>query len=141
MRGNIVWHGDRGTGSAPHTSKSVLNGVIGLAELVTLSNGLAAYVDCNRGRASVNDFDGGTPSAPAADANTDERAIIYMKDTGTDAVVSISLPAWDTTTYPLDEGADGDRIAAADVAAITALIATATGKTLVGLWGKHVKLT
>lgn len=141
MRGAIQWHGDRGTGKEPHTSKSIISGVIGKTELVTLATGLSAYTDCNRGRASVNDFDGGTPSAPGTTVNVDERAVIYMKDTVNDSIVTITIPAWDKVTNPLEEGAEGDRIAAADVSAITALVATATGKTLVGLWGKHVKLT
>lgn len=78
---------------------------------------------------------------PAAAANVDERAIIYMKDAATDSVVSVTLAAWDEVTYPLDAAGEGDRIAAVDVTAITALIATATGKTLTGLWGKHIKRT
>jgi hypothetical protein len=139
MRGTIIWHGDRGTSQSPHTSKSVLNGVIGLTEMTTLATGLAAYTDCNRGRASVNDFDSGTPTAPGADVNVDERAVIYMKDTADDSVVSITIPGWDTTTYPLDPATEGDRLVAADVAAIAALVATATGKSLTGLWGKHIK--
>lgn len=141
MKGTIVWHGDRGTGKSPHTSKSIVNGVIGLTELVTLRTALAAYVDCNAGRASAVDFDAGTPSAPGAGVNVDERAVIYMKDPSDDSVKSITLAGWDTTTYPLEASSEGDRIAAADVAAITALINTATGESYSGLWGKHVKKT
>ncbi len=141
MKAVISWHGDRGTSGAPHISKSVINGVTDKAALVTLATALGAYTLCNRGRAAVNDYDGGSPSAPGVNANVDERAVIYMKDTADDSIVSITLPAWDVTTKPLDEDSDGDRIATADVTAITALVATATGKTLQGLWGKHIKKT
>lgn len=141
MRGVIVWYGDRGTGKSPHRSKSVLNGVIGLTELVTLATGLAAYTDCTRGKASVTDFDSGSTAAPGADINVDERAVIYMKNTATDSVIPLTLAGWDTTTYPLVASAEGDRINPTDVAAITALVATATGKTLTGMYGKHVKIT
>jgi hypothetical protein len=141
MKGTIVWVGDRGTSKSPHTGKSIVNDVTDKAALVTLRTALAAYVDCNAGRASVVDFDSGTGSAPGVDANVDERAIIYMKDPSDDSVKSITLPAWDVVTYPLDASSEGDRIAAADVAAITALINTATGNSYVGLWGKHIKRT
>lgn len=141
MRGTIVWHGDRGTGKSPHTSKSTINGVIGQAELLVLAGVLAGYTNANRGRASVNDFDAGTPTAPGTDVNVDERAVIYMKDSGTDGVIPLTLAGWDTTGFPLDPADEGDRIAGADVTAITAAVATATGKTLVGMYGKHIKIT
>lgn len=141
MKGTIVFHGDRGTSQSPHTSKAVVNGVTALAALETLAGVLGGYSLCNVGRQSAVDFAAGTPSAPVANANVDERAIIYMRDTANDTVVSVTIPAWDETTYPLEASSEGDRIAAADVTAITAAVATATGKTLVGLWGKHIKRT
>lgn len=139
MRGTIMWHGDRGTGKSPHLGRSTIKGVTDKAALLTLATGLAAYTLCNRGRASVNDFDAGTPSAPSANANVDERAEIFMYWAEEDSVVSLTLPAWDTTTYPLDDASEGDRISSTDVAAIAALMATATGRTYSGLWGKHIK--
>lgn len=141
MKGTIVWHGDRGTSSSPHTARSVVNGVTDKTAMTTLATALGAFSLCNRGRASVVDFDAGTPSAPVASANVDEKATIFMKDTATDSVISIEIPSWDTTTHPLEESSEGDRIASADVTAIAAAIATATGKTLTGLWGKHTKRT
>jgi hypothetical protein len=141
MRGTIVWHGDRGTGKAPHTGRSTIKGVTDKAALLTLAAALAVYTTCNRGRASVNDFDGGTPSAPGVDANVDERAELYFYWEEEDSVVSLTIPSWDTATYPLDPASEGDRIVAADVNAIAALMATATGRTYSGLWGKHIKKT
>lgn len=141
MRGTIVWHGDRGTSKSPHTGKTVVNGAIGKTELVTYATTLEGYTACNRGRASVADFDAGTPSAPGADVNVDERGIIYMKDEVQDSVIVQTIPGWDTTGKPLVASSEGDRIADADVTAIAAAYATCTGKTVTGLWGKHIKLT
>lgn len=139
-KGTIVFHGDRGTGKSPHTSKCVVNGVTDKTALVTLSTALSGFTSCNRGRAGFVDFDAGTPSAPGASVNVDERAVIYCKDTVDDSLVSITIPGWDTVAHPLDSASsEGDRIAAADVAAVAAALAAATGKTLVGLWGKHIK--
>lgn len=141
MRGSIVWHGDRGTGKSPHTSRSTINGITSQAAMVTLATALAAYTDCNLGRHSTNDYAAGTPSAPGADVNVDERAVIYMHDSDTDSQIPLTIAGWDTVTYPLVASSEGDRINATDVAAITALVATATGKTLTGVYGKHIKKT
>ena len=141
MKAVINWHGDRGTGRAPHVSKSIINGVSSLAALQALVTDLVGYTTCNRGRASVVDVDGGTPTPPGVDANVDERAVIYLKDNTADSIIQLTIPAWDTTGHPLDSGSEGDRIATADVVAIAASVATATGKSLVGMWGKHIKVT
>ena len=141
MKGTIVFHGDRGTNHSPHTSKAVVNDVTDKAALVTLADSLAGFSLCNRGRASVADADVGTPSAPAAAANVDERAVIFFKESSEENYRSITIPAWDVVSHPLEASSEGDRIAAADVAAVVAAINTATGKSYQPGWGKHIKLT
>lgn len=139
MKSTIVWHGDRGTSKSPHTARSVINGVTDKAAAVTLAGVLDGFSTCNRGRASVVDYDAGTPEAPGVGANVDEKGTVFMKDTATDSTVSVEIPSWDIAGHPLEASSEGDRLAAADVTAIAGAISTATGKTLVGLWGKHTK--
>lgn len=139
MKATVVFHGDRGSKTKPHTSRTVVNGVTDKAAAVALGTALGGFTTCNVGRTSVVDYDGGDPSAPGVDANIDERGTIFMKDTDNDSVVRVEIPAWDKTAHPVESQSDGDRIAKADVDAIASAVATATGKNLTGLWGKHTK--
>lgn len=139
--GIINWIGDYGTGDQPHVTGSRIDQILGDAELVTLATGLGAYTLCNNASRSVNTSTSVNPAAPSASANVDEKGIIYMRDTVTNKTISVTIPAWDVASKPLDPTGAGDRILKADVDAITALVATATGRTLVGVWGKHIKKT
>ena len=138
MLGTINIHGDRGSGSGSQVAKMRINGVTDKAALVTLATGLAAYTSGNIGRQAVSDFATGNPAAPDNDTNLDKRGIIYFQDTD-GSVHSITISGWDTTAKPVDDTLKGDRIKAVDVAAITALINAATGKSYIGLWGKYLQ--
>jgi hypothetical protein len=140
MLGTIQWKGDRGNPDSKHFSRSKVKNVTDFAALEVLVTALSAFTLCNAARRSVSEWGAGTATPPGVGANIDERAIIYFQDPAGDTH-SITIPAWDETTYPLDPESEGDRIADADVAAIVSAINTATGITHVALWGKHIKKT
>jgi hypothetical protein len=142
MRGIISWIGDRGTGRQPHIIRCIINNVISLSALQTAATALSAYSKGGiRKNAVLTEADGPQLVPPGVDANLDEHAIIYFRDTDADKIRSVVIPAWDIITHPLVESSEGDRIADADVADIVDIINTATGKSYIPLWGKHTKIT
>lgn len=137
-KATIIWRGDSGSPRG-HYAKSQVWDVSDSTALDTLASTLVSHTGCHLARTlyptktTINDV------APGAGVNVDRKAVIFIRDEADGKTFSQEYPApvpADTETVP-----EGERLTSAAVAAITALIATATGKTLTGLWGKVVQGT
>lgn len=136
----ITLLGDRGAARQPHKSRAIVSGVTDKAAADTLATALAAYTNCTIDKVTFVDEVNKAASPPGADVSIDERGVVYYNDADDGNQRSITLAGWDLTGKPIDELETGDRIKSVDVAAIVALINTATGKTHTPGWGKHVKV-
>jgi len=137
-KGIIMWRGDMGNPTT-HYSKSTFPDVTAVAAVDTLGTALAAFSDANVAKVSFIESDAVTDAAPGAvpAANVDEKAICYFRDTTTLKVHSCTIPAVKSTA--VEETPEGDRVTAAAMTTIVAAIATATGATLVPLYGVVIK--
>jgi hypothetical protein len=135
-KGIIIFRGDYGNPES-HYSKSQVAGVTDTAALDALATALGAYTDCNVAKKSFVTLSLGTDSEPSADANVDKKGIAYFRDTADLSVHSVTIPAIKDTL--IDDDPQGQRINGATMTAIVSAIATATGKTLVPLYGVVVQ--
>ncbi len=131
-KGVIVFRGDSGNPTT-HYSKTQVEGVTDDTALGTLATALAGYSDANMAKRSHITNTAGTDASPGTGANVDWKGIIYFRDSSDLSVHSVTIPAIKATS--VDSQPEGDRVLAATVTAVTAAIATATGKTLTGLYG------
>jgi len=131
-KGVIIWRGDTGRPTT-HYSKTQIVDVTDDTALGVLATALSAYSDANMAKRSHVTNTIGTDSAPAAAANVDKKAVIYFRNASDLGVHSVTIPAIKTTSIDVKD--EGDRVKAADGAAIVAAIATATGNTLTFLYG------
>ncbi len=127
-----TWRGDTGKGKTKY-AKSLIMGVSTDAAAQTLAAALASHTDCNLAKTGFIENTLGTDTPPGASADTGKKGTVYFRDSADLSVHSVTIPA--PAAADIENVGFGDVYKAASVATITALIATATGKTLTGLFG------
>jgi len=134
-RGIVVWVGDRGRGRRPHMARNTFRGPLGMTELGAIATGLADFTKCNvASRVLSQESDLGDTTPPGVGANTDKRGVYVLRDDDSGQEIEVVIPAIKDAL--IDTSApEGDRIISADVASMASQVATATGKTISGIYG------
>lgn len=132
LKGVITWRGDVGKGRSKY-AKSLISDVTADAAMQTLATALTAHTDCNKAKAGFITSTSGTDSAPGANADTGIKATIYFRNEADLRIRSLTIPA--PAAADLEVIDTGQRVKPASVTTIVALLATATGLTLTGLYG------
>jgi hypothetical protein len=123
--GTINWLGDNGGKGERHKGTSKFERINDGVRLTALANGLSAYTNAVWDMAAhIYRVFETTASPPGLGVNMDRRAIIYFRDEATLEVCSVTLPAPKDSI--VEETEQGQRVKAADVAAIVQLIEDAT---------------
>lgn len=128
----ITWRGDSGKGKTKY-ARSMVMGVTADAAAQTLATALTDHTDCNKARVGYTETTKGTDTAPGAGADTGKKGTIYFRDEADLSVHSLTIPA--PIAADIEDLGFGEVYKAASVTTIVAFIATATGKTLTGLYG------
>lgn len=128
----ITWRGDTGKGKSKY-ARALINDVTADAALQTLATALVAHTDCNKAKTSFSVVTSGTDSPPGASADTGKKGTIYFRNEADLKVRSLTIPA--PIAADIENVGYGDQYKAASVTTIVALLATATGLTLTGLYG------
>jgi hypothetical protein len=137
-KGIIVWKGD--LGSPPNNfAKTTIEGVTDDIALATLAAALLNHSDCVVARRSFNSVTGVPGGSPGVSANVDNKCTVYMQDPATLHTVSLEIPAVKAASMEIVDNAEFERMTAAALAAIVSAVNTATGKSLIGLYGKANK--
>lgn len=132
LKGTITWRGDTGKGQSKYSRSQIMD-VTDDTAMQTLATALTAHTDCNKAAASFITKTSGVDSPPAADADTGVKGVIYFRDAADLSVHSVTIPA--PVATDIENVGFGDQYKAASVVTIIALLATATGLTLTGLYG------
>jgi len=98
-------------------------------------NRLADFTKCNvASRVLSQESDLGDTTPPGVGANTDKRGVYVLRDDDSGQEIEVVIPAIKDAL--IDTSApEGDRIISADVASMASQVATATGKTISGIYG------
>ncbi len=131
-KGVITWKGDSGEGRSKY-ARSSISDVIGDTEMQALGTALEAHTLCNKSAAGWITKTTGNDNPPGASADTGKKGTVYFRESVTQHVRSVTIPA--PVTADIENVGTGDQYKAASVATITALLATATGLTLSPLYG------
>lgn len=131
-KGVVTWRGDTGRGRAKY-ARSLISDVTDDTAMQTLATALTAHTDCNKARAGFITNTTGTDSAPGADADTGKKGTVYFRNEADQRIRSITFSA--PAAADIENVGYGDVYKASAVTTIVALIATATGLTLTGLYG------
>jgi len=131
-KGTITWRGDTGRGRSKF-ARSQISDVTDDTAMQTLATALEAHTDCNKATAGWITNTSGTMGAPGAGADTGVKGTVYFQNAADLKVRSITLSA--PAAADIEDVGYGKTYKATAVTAITALIATATGLTLTGLYG------
>jgi len=123
-KGTIIWRGDAGR-PKNHYSVSRIEGVTDDAALNTLITTLSAHSDCNVAKRVFNSITLMTDSAPGADANVKDRALITMRNPANIHVVKYEFAAPKAASVELGE--HGDKLTSAAETAIVDAINIALG--------------
>lgn len=130
----ITWRGDFGNPDTNYT-KTIIKGVTSEQAFITLLGVLDGYSLANVARRSYNAIAEVQDAAPDADADMDAKLIVVMKDTVADSILKMNIPAPIMANFT-NEG-QGLRLDVTELATIVGAVATATGKTLTGLYGYY----
>ncbi len=132
LKAVITWRGDTGRGRSKYARSTVLD-VTADAAAQTLGTALTAHTDCNKAAVAFITKTSGTDDNPGAAADTGTKGKVYFRNEATLKVrhVTISAPV----STDIEDVGYGKAYKAASVTTIVALIATATGLTLTGLYG------
>jgi hypothetical protein len=135
-KGVVIFRGDNG--SPPNNYvKTIIDQVTDDAALAILAPILGGHSDCNVAKRAFSTLTAIADAEPGADANVDRKAICYFKDTVTQHVISVTIPAPKDTSVEMT--AEGERVTDAAMLAIEAALETATGRTLASLYGVVVQ--
>ncbi len=128
----ITWKGDSGKGRSKY-ARSSISDVTADAAAQTLATALEAHTDCNKSSAGWISKTTGNDNPPGASADTGKKGTIYFRESVSQHVRSLTLPA--PIAADIENVGTGDQYKAASVATIVAFVATATGLTMSPLYG------
>lgn len=131
-KGVITWRGDTGRGRSKF-ARSLIMDVTDDTAMQTLATALTAHTKCNKFRAGFITNTSGTLGAPGASADTGVKGTVYFQNEADLKVRSVTFSAPEDAD--IEDVGYGKAYKAASVTTIVALIATATGLTLTGLYG------
>jgi hypothetical protein len=136
--GTLIWRGDAG---APpnHYSKSILRDITSAASLATLATFMLNHSDCNLARRKYQESVTVNDALPGEDIDVDDKGIIYMRNPADEKVRSVTIAGPVADDYTLEP--EGYRYTAEALTAIVGAINTATGLSLIPLWGKRIVKT
>ncbi len=128
----ITWKGDSGKGRSKY-ARSSISDVTADAAAQTLATALEAHTDCNKSSAGWISKTTGNDNPPGASADTGKKGTIYFRESVSQHVRSLTIPA--PIAADIENVGTGDQYKAASVATIVAFVATATGLTMSPLYG------
>lgn len=128
----IIWKGDTGRGRSKY-ARSSISDVTADAAAQTLATALEAHTDCNKSSAGWISKTTGNDNPPGASADTGKKGTIYFRESVSQHVRSLTIPA--PIAADIENVGTGDQYKAASVATIVAFVATATGLTMSPLYG------
>lgn len=131
-KGTITWRGDTGRGRSKYARSQIMD-VTDDTAMQTLATALSAHSLCNKAAASWLSKTSGTDSNPSAGADTGKKGTVYFRNEADLRVRNITFSA--PLPADIEDVGFGEAYKAASVTTIVALIATATGLTLTGLYG------
>lgn len=132
LKGTITWRGDTGRGRSKYARSQILD-VTADAAMQTLATALAAHTDCNKAAVMFSTKTSGTDTPPGAGADTGKKGTVYFRNEADLKVRNITFSA--PAAADIEDVGFGETYKAASVTTIVALLATATGLTLTGLYG------